>query len=150
MASRAGGLRRFSAPVDRYPGVHAQPRQRGLPACHPPSQPASRRETPNGRRGPSRNHSVTQGNPDPAELERQGLDAFRKGRLAEGVQRLQMALEGYRARGDSLRSAEASNNLSVVLLKSGEPRQALGAVKGTAAVFEAAGDWLRHAQAIWD
>ena len=91
---------------------------------------------------------MTPGNPDPADLERQGLDAFRKGRLAEAVQRLQMALEGYRARGDRLRSAETSNNLSVVLLKSGEPRQALDAVAGTAAVFEAAGDPLRHAQAI--
>jgi tetratricopeptide (TPR) repeat protein len=91
---------------------------------------------------------VTPGTLDPADLERQGLDAFRKGRLAEAVQRLQMALEGYRARGDSLRTAETSNNLSVVLLKSGEPRQALDAVEGSAAVFEAAGDLLRHAQAI--
>jgi len=91
---------------------------------------------------------VTPGNLDPADLERQGLDAYRKGRLAEAVQRLQAALEGYRARGDRLRSAETSNNLSVVLLKTGEPRQALDAVTGTAAVFEAAGDPLRQAQAI--
>jgi tetratricopeptide (TPR) repeat protein len=91
---------------------------------------------------------VTPGNPDPADLERQGLDAYRQGRLAEAVQRLQMALEGYRARGDQLRSAETSNNLSVVLLKTGEPGQALDAVAGTAAVFEAAGDSLHQAQAI--
>lgn len=91
---------------------------------------------------------MTPGTPDPADLEREGLDAYRKGRLAEAVERLQMALEGHRARGDQLRSAETSNNLSVVLLKSGQPRQALDAVVGTAAVFEAAGDLLRHAQAI--
>lgn len=85
---------------------------------------------------------------DPDDRERRGLEAYRQGRLAEAVEHLHAALAGYRSRADSFRAAEIANNLSVILLKSGQPRQALEALQGTAAAFEAAGDALRHAQAL--
>jgi tetratricopeptide (TPR) repeat protein len=83
----------------------------------------------------------------PASLEDEALAAFREGRLDLAIELFQAAYKAYKQSGDALKSAEIANNMSVALLKTARPQEALQAVEGTQSIFQSAGDEHRAALA---
>lgn len=84
----------------------------------------------------------------PAALENEAAAAFQEGSLDLAIELFQAASEGYQQIGDLLKAAEMANNLSVALLKSDRPEEALRAAEGTEEVFQSAGDEHRAALAM--
>ena len=84
----------------------------------------------------------------PAELQQEGMTAFRSGQLEQAIQLFEQARSAFAAGGQEGEAAEASNNLSVALLMAERPREAMQAVQGTAEVFTRLGDDRRAAQAF--
>ncbi len=84
----------------------------------------------------------------PADLAEEGKHLYGRGQYEQAAGLLRRAAEGYGRAGDPLNAAETNNNLSVALLKAGQPRQALEAALGTDAVFASASDRKRQAMAL--
>lgn len=83
-----------------------------------------------------------------SELNRLGQTAFQKEQFQEAARLYQQAVEACQTTGDALATAEMKNNLSVALIKAGDPNQALAAVIGTDEIFANAGDYRRQAIAL--
>lgn len=77
-----------------------------------------------------------------------GLHHFRAERLGEAATAFDQAAVAYQLAGDGLNAAEMRNNLCVVKMAQQDWTGALAAVEGTDAIFAAAGDRLRRAQAV--
>jgi tetratricopeptide (TPR) repeat protein len=86
--------------------------------------------------------------PRAAEIQDEGLAHFRADRLAEAGDSFAAAAEAFVTQDEPLKAAEARNNLCVVRLAEQNWEAALAAVSGTPETFAAAGDRLRHAQAL--
>ena len=86
--------------------------------------------------------------PRAAEIQEQGLAHFRADRLADAGDSFAAAAEAFMSQDESLKAAEARNNLCVVRLAEQNWEAALAAVSGTPETFAAAGDQMRRAQAI--
>lgn len=84
----------------------------------------------------------------PIELAEEGKRLYGRGQYEQAAGFLRRAAQGFSQAGDLLAAAETNNNLSVALLKSGQPRQALEAALGTDEVFAAAADRKRQAMAL--
>jgi tetratricopeptide (TPR) repeat protein len=81
------------------------------------------------------------------DIVKQAHASYKSEEFIEAAKRFDAAAKAYTATGDLLTAAEMQNNQSVALLKSGKAPEALDAVRGTDAVFEAAGDSKRQAMA---
>lgn len=79
------------------------------------------------------------------EKEANKLYAARKFQQASNT--YSQAVDHYLAQGNQVRAAEMRNNQCVALLQAKHPGDALTAVRGTALIFEAAGDKLNQAMA---
>lgn len=84
--------------------------------------------------------------PAASTLEQQALAAYAEGRLQQAIDNFEQARQAYQA-GDPAKAAEMANSLSVVLLQSGRPQDALAAVQGTPALFAELNDAQRQAVA---
>ncbi|GMR10171.1 MAG: hypothetical protein BMS9Abin28_0992 [Anaerolineae bacterium] len=87
---------------------------------------------------------MTESNSESADLGQRALAAYEADRYDEAID----LFESARAATDEpLKSAELANSLSVILLKQGRNTEALEVVRGTAQVFQEAGDLSRQARA---
>ena len=84
----------------------------------------------------------------PAEIKDQGLAFYHQEKWPEAAERFAQAASLFDAQNDPLQAAETRNNLAVVRLAQQDWDGALAAVQETPAVFAAAGDRLRQAQAL--
>ncbi len=84
----------------------------------------------------------------PSTLEKEANKAYRQNRLEEAIQSFAAAREAYNQAGDTLKSAEMANNLSVALLNADRAEESLQAVEGTPEIFLEAGDEFRAAMAF--
>ncbi len=85
---------------------------------------------------------------DAEALKKSGLAHFSSDRFAEAAIAFDQAALAYEAAGRPADAAEMRNNLCVVKMSQDDWPGALAAVEGTEAVFAAAGDGRREAQAI--
>jgi tetratricopeptide (TPR) repeat protein len=90
---------------------------------------------------------VTANSPDPEQLEKQGMQAFKRGRFDDAAQAFRQARWGYEQLGQDVRAAQAANSLCVALLQAGKHEQALEAVRGTPQLLHQAGEMALEAQA---
>lgn len=81
-------------------------------------------------------------------LSQQGMTAFAAEKFEDAADFFQKAADAYQQNEQSLEAAEARNNLSVALVKLKRGKDALQAVEGTEAIFEAANDVKRKAMAM--
>lgn len=77
-----------------------------------------------------------------------GTQAFTAGDYVQALSRFKAAAAAFTAAGDDLMAARMANNISVVLLKQGEPSAALEAALGTEQVFANAGDLVLQGMAL--
>ena len=84
----------------------------------------------------------------PAVLAEEGKRYYQQGDFTKAAERFTSAAQGYAAQNDVLMTAEAKNNLCVVLLQVRRLNEALEAVTGTDAVFSEAGDHRRQGMAL--
>ncbi|HUI87491.1 MAG TPA: hypothetical protein VLX61_02075 [Anaerolineales bacterium] len=87
-------------------------------------------------------------NTDPQILNEQGKQAFQSGQLDAAVDSFRAAAEAYASAQDDLNAAESRNNLSVALLQSDKPQEALEAALGTDDIFAKAADLKRQGMAL--
>ena len=85
---------------------------------------------------------------DAEALKKTGLDHFKADRFADAASAFDQAALAFEAAGRPADAAEMRNNLCVVKMSQDDWPGALAAVEGTEAVFAAAGDSRREAQAI--
>lgn len=83
-----------------------------------------------------------------SELNQKGMAAFGQENFEAAVQYFQQAADAHQKAGAELDAAEALNNLSVALVKLNRGTEALKAVEGTEAIFDAANDLKRKAMAM--
>jgi len=84
----------------------------------------------------------------PKQLYKEGKSAYEAGDFHAAALSFEAAAQGYLGMSDEVMAAEMRNNRSVALLQAGEAEDALQAVDGTIAVFEAAGDKRRQGMAL--
>jgi tetratricopeptide (TPR) repeat protein len=84
----------------------------------------------------------------PEQIAAEAQAAYENGDYLEAAQSYQAAEQSYRLAGDMLNAAESANNCCVSLLRAGQAKEALAAVKGTIEIFEQAGDVRRQAMAL--
>ena len=84
----------------------------------------------------------------PEALAEKGKAIYLEGDYLEAAPYFEEAAQGFTEIGDLLSAAEMKNNLSVALVQAEDGSGALTAVKGTDAVFAAAGDIRRQAMAL--
>ena len=77
-----------------------------------------------------------------------GAQAFAAGDYAQALTRFKAAAAAFTATGDVLMAARMANNMSVALLKQGQPDEALAASLGTEDIFANAGDIALQAMAL--
>ncbi|HRQ25119.1 MAG TPA: hypothetical protein PLF42_16955 [Anaerolineales bacterium] len=85
---------------------------------------------------------------DPAQLDRDGKQAFENKKFDEAAELFRRAAEGYTQGRAGLLAAEMMNNTSVALLQAGKPREALDAALDTDKIFAGANDLKRQAMAL--
>ncbi len=85
---------------------------------------------------------------DAEALKKTGLDHFKADRFADAASAFDQSALAFEAAGRPADAAEMRNNLCVVKMSQDDWPGALAAVEGTEAVFAAAGDSRREAQAI--
>ncbi len=86
--------------------------------------------------------------PTPDQLAEQGKQAFRSKQFEEAAELFKQAADGYSSDRAGLMAAEMRNNLSVALLQSGKPQEALDAALDTDKVFADAEDVRRQGMAL--
>ncbi len=84
----------------------------------------------------------------PQQLEKEGKAAYERADYASAAKAFAEAAAAYSAGGEPLMAAEMRNNQSVALLQSKQAQAALDVVRGTEAVFAAAGDLRRKGMAL--
>ncbi len=84
----------------------------------------------------------------PDQLARSGKKSYQAGNYAEAALSFEQAAHAYQSAGAALDAAEMNNNASVAWLQANNPQQALDVLSGTAARFEAAGDFKRLGLAL--
>ena len=85
---------------------------------------------------------------DAEALKKNGLDHFKADRFGDAASAFDQAALAFEAAGRPADAAEMRNNLCVVKMSQDDWPGALAAVEGTDAIFAAAGDSRREAQAI--
>lgn len=84
----------------------------------------------------------------PQELANDAKAAYEAEEYAQAEAAFKAAQAAYTEAGDPLNAAEMANNLSVTLLKAGNPAAALQCIENTDQVFAQAGDLDRQAKAL--
>jgi tetratricopeptide (TPR) repeat protein len=90
---------------------------------------------------------VTANLPDPEQLEKQGMQAFKGRHFDDAARAFRQARLGYEQQGQDVMAAQAANGLCVALLQAGKHEQALEAVRGTPEILDQAGETALAAQA---
>lgn len=85
---------------------------------------------------------------NPADLDKQGKQAYKKKAYGEAAAYFQQASIAYASQSDALMASEMANNWSVASLQAGDAQTALAAVEGTVEVFAEAGDLRRQGMAL--
>lgn len=85
---------------------------------------------------------------NPAQLSRQGKQAYEAGNYAEAARLFEQAAGAYEAASKPLDAAEMKNNASVAWLQANQSQKALDVLAGTASLFESAGDLKRWGLAL--
>jgi len=85
---------------------------------------------------------------DPAQLNEKGKESFQNADYDEAASFFRQAAEGYALAKDDALAAESQNNLSVALLQTGKPQEALDAALDTDKFFESIKDVKRQAMAL--
>lgn len=85
---------------------------------------------------------------DPSQLNEKGKESFQNADFDESVDFFRQAAEGYALAKDEAAAAETKNNMSVALLQTGKPQEALDAALGTDQLFGSIKDIKRQAMAL--
>ncbi len=82
------------------------------------------------------------------EWSEKAWQAYRAGDFSNAAEAFNHSAQDFKAAGNSLASAEMSNNQSVALLRARQASQALEAARGTEEIFAKAGDFRRQGMAL--
>lgn len=85
---------------------------------------------------------------DPAQLSKDGKDAYQRGEYSTAAKLFLASAQGYAVTGDKLSEAETLNNCGVAYLRDGDGQSALQVIQGTPAIFAAVSDIRRQGMAL--
>ena len=85
---------------------------------------------------------------DPKTLSAQAAQVYQEGDFENAARLFGEAAYAFQAQGGTVAAAEMKNNQSVALLQAGNAQASFDAVRGTAEVFAAAGDFRRQGMAL--